>query len=43
MKFEPGEPVNVIAADGQIGRVEKWTQATEQYLVKFDSDYGLRR
>lgn len=42
MKFQLEEYVQVIGT-GEIGRVEQWTEATDQYLVEFNSDSGTRK
>jgi len=41
MKFHLEQYVRVIASS-RIGRVEQWTEATNQYLVEFDRDSSTR-
>jgi hypothetical protein len=40
--FQREEYVKVITT-GAIGRVEQWTQATDQYSVEFDRDSSTRK
>jgi hypothetical protein len=40
--FQLEEYVKVIAT-GAIGRIEQWTQATNQYLVEFKRDSSTRK
>jgi hypothetical protein len=42
MKFQLEESVRVIAT-GAIGRIEQWTQQTDQYMVEFNRDSGTRQ
>jgi len=39
MDFGLEEYVRVIAT-GKVGRIEQWTEATNQYLVEFNQDSG---
>jgi hypothetical protein len=32
-----------VVATGAIGRIEQWTQATNQYLVEFNRDSATRQ
>jgi uncharacterized protein (DUF1330 family) len=32
-----------VVATGEVGRVEQWTQATNQYLVEFNRDSSTRQ
>ncbi len=32
-----------VIATGAIGRIEQWTEATDQYLVEFNRDSGTRK
>jgi uncharacterized protein (DUF1330 family) len=32
-----------VVATGAIGRIEQWTQATNQYLVEFNRDSSTRQ
>jgi hypothetical protein len=40
--FQLEEHMTVIAT-GAIGRIEQWTQATNQYLVEFNRDSSTRQ
>jgi hypothetical protein len=40
--FQLEEFVKVIAT-GAIGRIEQWTQATDQYLVELNRDSSTRK
>jgi hypothetical protein len=42
MDFRLEDYVRVIAT-GAIGRIEQWTEATNQYLVEFNRDSGTRQ
>lgn len=42
MAFELRDYVRVIAT-GEIGRVESWTSATDQYWVEFNNDFKTRQ
>jgi hypothetical protein len=42
MKFQLEEYVRVIAT-GEVGRVEQWTQQTNQYMVEFNRDSSTRK
>ena len=42
MKFQLEEYARVIA-DGLIGRIEQWTEETDQYLVEFNRDSATRK
>jgi hypothetical protein len=41
-KFQLRENVKVIAT-GEVGRVEQWTDATDQYFVEFNRDSSTRK
>lgn len=40
--FQNEEYVKVIAT-GEIGRIEQWTSATNQYYVEFNRNSGTRK